>query len=191
MICVSIAQQSRRLTPVDMLKAGPQCDLLEVRLDRFEKAANVAEVLAHKPRPVIMACRRGEDGGDWLGHEQERLALLRQCVVGKADYVEVELDVADQVRPFRRVLEVVKAPAAVIDAEHQSAVRGVVDEVKPSARAAGGPISSPTRGGSGRATTCSPGRRCATWRTSWGPGASASTPYARRITGRRSTWTRG
>ena len=67
MICISIAQQSRRFALVDMLNAGPQCDLLEVRLDRFDQVANVAEILAHKPRPVIMACRRAEDGGFWEG----------------------------------------------------------------------------------------------------------------------------
>src|SRR5262249_30618883 len=32
--------------------------------------------------------------------EEERLTLLRQCIVHKADYVEIELDVADQIRPF-------------------------------------------------------------------------------------------
>src|SRR5262249_39481279 len=49
---------------------------------------------------VIMTCRRAEDGGDWQGNEAERLALLRQCVVSGADYVEIELDVADEVRPL-------------------------------------------------------------------------------------------
>ncbi len=100
MICISIAQSSRRLALVDMHNAGPQCDLIEVRLDRFDNAANVGELLANRPKPVIMTCRRPEDGGDWQGGEPERLALLRQCVIDKADYVEIELDVADHVRPL-------------------------------------------------------------------------------------------
>jgi 3-dehydroquinate dehydratase/shikimate dehydrogenase len=100
MICISVAEASRRFALVDMLNAGPQCDLLELRLDRFDAAANISELLAAKPKPVIMTCRRGEDGGDWQGPEEERLALLRQCIVSKADYVEIELDIADQIRPF-------------------------------------------------------------------------------------------
>jgi 3-dehydroquinate dehydratase/shikimate dehydrogenase len=100
MICISIAQESRRFALVDMFNAGPQADLLEVRLDRFDNAANVSELLAHKPKPVILTCRRGEDGGEWQGSEEERLALLRQCVVSKADYVEIELDAADHIRPL-------------------------------------------------------------------------------------------
>src|SRR3984893_9922544 len=100
MICISINQESRRLALVDMLNAAPQCDLLEVRLDRFGKAPDFGDLLSARTKPVIMSCRRTRDGGFWEGSEEERLALLRQCIISKADYVEIELDVADQVRPF-------------------------------------------------------------------------------------------
>ncbi|HEV8061290.1 MAG TPA: type I 3-dehydroquinate dehydratase [Gemmataceae bacterium] len=100
MICISIAQASRRMALVDMLNASKQCDLVEVRLDCFEKTPDVAELLEHKPKPIIMSCRRLKDGGQFSGSEEERLTLLRQCIVGKADYVEIELDVADQIRRF-------------------------------------------------------------------------------------------
>jgi 3-dehydroquinate dehydratase / shikimate dehydrogenase len=100
MICISIAQESRRMALADMLNAAPQCDLLEVQLDRFAKAPDIGELLAHKPKPIILSCRRRQDGGAWDGSEDERLALLRQCIVSKGDYVEIELDVADQIRPF-------------------------------------------------------------------------------------------
>jgi 3-dehydroquinate dehydratase / shikimate dehydrogenase len=100
MICISISQESRRLALADMLNAARQCDLLEVRLDRFGKAPDVGEILAAKPKPIIMSCRRPRDGGMWDGSEDERLAILRQCIVSKADYVEIELDAADQIRPF-------------------------------------------------------------------------------------------
>jgi 3-dehydroquinate dehydratase/shikimate dehydrogenase len=100
MICIAIAQESRRLALADMLNASRQCDLLEVQLDRFGKAPDVGELLTHKPKPIILSCRRPRDGGQWQGTEEERLALLRQCIVSKADYVEIELDVADQIRKF-------------------------------------------------------------------------------------------
>jgi 3-dehydroquinate dehydratase/shikimate dehydrogenase len=100
MICISIAQESRRLALADMLNASGQCDVLEVRLDRFTKAPEIGELLANKPKPVIMSCRRQQDGGYWKGTEADRIALLRQCVISKADYVEIELDIADQIRKF-------------------------------------------------------------------------------------------
>jgi 3-dehydroquinate dehydratase/shikimate dehydrogenase len=99
MICISISEESRWFAQVDMYNARSQCDLLEVRLDRFVKPADVGELLASKPKPVIMTCRRAEDGGDWLGMEAERLALLKHCIASQADYVEIELDVADQIPP--------------------------------------------------------------------------------------------
>jgi 3-dehydroquinate dehydratase/shikimate dehydrogenase len=100
MICITIAQESRRFARVDMLNASKQCDLLEVRLDRFGKAPDITELLANKPKPVIFSCRRRNDGGGWEGTEEERLTVLRQCIVSKADYVEIELDAADQIRKF-------------------------------------------------------------------------------------------
>jgi 3-dehydroquinate dehydratase/shikimate dehydrogenase len=99
-ICISINQESRRLALVDMHNAAPQCDLLEIRLDRFGMAPELGQLIAAKPKPVIMSCRRPEDGGHWDGTEQERLAILRQAIVSKADYVEIELDVADEIRRF-------------------------------------------------------------------------------------------
>jgi 3-dehydroquinate dehydratase/shikimate dehydrogenase len=118
MICISIYQESRRLALVDMLNASRQCELLEVRLDRFGKAPEVGEMLAAKPRPIIFSCRRPQDGGDWDGTEDERLAILRQCVVARADHIEIEHDVADQVRrfgPTKRVLSYTNLQGTPVD----------------------------------------------------------------------------
>lgn len=100
MICISIAQDSRRFAVVDMHNAAPQCDLIELRLDRFDKSPDIGEMIAHSPKPIILSCRRQQDGGEWKGTEEERLAILRQCIISKANYVEIEMDVADQIRPF-------------------------------------------------------------------------------------------
>ena len=121
MICISINQESRRFALADMLNAARQADLLDVRLDRFDKAPDVGELVAKKPKPVIMSCRRAQDGGFWEGTEQDRLAILRQCIVSKADYVEIELDAADNIRrfpPSQRVISYTnlrETPADILD----------------------------------------------------------------------------
>jgi 3-dehydroquinate dehydratase/shikimate dehydrogenase len=118
MICISIYQESRRFALVDMLNAARQCDLLEVRLDRFGKSPEIGELLQAKPKPIIFSCRRPRDGGGWDGSEDERLALLRQCIISKADYVEIEEDVADQIRPFpgcKRVISYTNLEATPAD----------------------------------------------------------------------------
>ena len=43
-----------------------------------------------------MSCRRQQDGGNWTGTEPDRIALLRQCIISKADYVEIRIDVIIQ-----------------------------------------------------------------------------------------------
>jgi 3-dehydroquinate dehydratase/shikimate dehydrogenase len=101
MICVTIVQESRRLALADMLNAATLgADLIEVRLDKFEKDANLSELISAKRKPLLFSCRRPQDGGVWDGAEDERMVLLRSAVIAKADYVEVELDTADQIRPF-------------------------------------------------------------------------------------------
>ena len=99
MICISINQESRRFALVDMFNSAKQCDLLEIRLDRFSISPDLSELVARKPAPIIMSCRRQQDGGYWDGSEAQRLALLRQCILSEPDYVEIELDVADEIPP--------------------------------------------------------------------------------------------
>ena len=107
MICISIYQESRRFALVDMLNASRQSDLLEIRLDHFAKDPEVGELIQAKPKPLIFSCRRPQDGGDWDGSEDERQALLRNCIVAGADYVELELDVAGQIRKYGATKRVV------------------------------------------------------------------------------------
>lgn len=101
MICITISQESRRMALVDMLNAAMLgADLIEVRLDRFEKDANLTELMSAKKKPIIFSCKRPQDGGQWEGTEEERAILLRAAVMAKADYVDIELDAADSIRPF-------------------------------------------------------------------------------------------
>lgn len=85
---------------VDLLNAGPQCDLVEIHLDRFKNTPDVRDLIAAKRNPAIFTCRRERDGGLWSGSEDERLTLLRQAVVDGANYIDIELDVATEIRKF-------------------------------------------------------------------------------------------
>lgn len=120
MICITIAQEDRNLLLADMLNAAAMgADMVEVRLDTLDKAPNFSEMLAAKRKPILFSCRRPQDGGNWQGSEEERLILLRQAIMSKADYVEMEYDVAEQIRPFPGCKRVVsytnkeKMPSAI------------------------------------------------------------------------------
>src|SRR5438128_943229 len=53
MICISIANASHRWALVDMHNAAPQCDLLELRLDRLDSTPNVDLLLTYKTKPIL------------------------------------------------------------------------------------------------------------------------------------------
>lgn len=109
MFCATVAQASQRLAIFDMFNASQNCDLIELRLDRFDKAPEFSQLFEKKFKPVIVSCRRKRDGGDWDGTEEERLAVLRQAVLSKADYIEIESDVADQIRRYGETKRVISS----------------------------------------------------------------------------------
>ena len=81
--------------------------MMEIRLDRLEKSPEVKELIDGCKKPAIISCRRTQDGGEWNGPEASRLALLRQAVLDKAAYVEIELDIADQIRRYGETKRVI------------------------------------------------------------------------------------
>src|SRR5262245_10073893 len=100
MICISVTPQSRKLAKVDMLNAARQCDMVELALDHLIKEPNVADMIEGFEKPLIISCRRPEEGGKWKGTEEERLTLLRQSIVAGPTWIELEADIADQVPRF-------------------------------------------------------------------------------------------
>src|ERR1051325_8557251 len=121
MICISINQESRRLAMADMVNAKLFGDVLEMRLDSLGKPPAIGEMIGPRTKPMIMTCRRPDDGGFWDGTEEERLAILRQCIISKADYVEIELDAADDMRPFppgKRVISYTNLGEVPIDIQN-------------------------------------------------------------------------
>lgn len=107
MLCISVAPESRRLGKVDLFNAAPQCDLIEFRLDRLGKEPDLKEMMDGIKKPILISCRRKEDGGAWDGTEEERLVQLRTAIIAGPAYVELELDIADKVPRFGSVKRVV------------------------------------------------------------------------------------
>jgi 3-dehydroquinate dehydratase/shikimate dehydrogenase len=141
MICISIAQESRRLAMADMLNAATMgADLLEVRLDCFDKNPDPKELLSARRKPVIFSCRRSSDGGNWKGTEDERITLLKTAIISEADYCELELDIADKVRRFGACKRVVsytnlkETPSDIVEI-YEEARRKDADIIKLTCRA--------------------------------------------------------
>ena len=77
--------------------AKKQAELVEFRLDWMRTRPDVGKLLRNRPTPVVITCRRRDDRGQWSGTEEQRLAILREAIVGGADYVDLEIDIAESI----------------------------------------------------------------------------------------------
>src|SRR5881409_255150 len=108
MICVVIGRTRHKMVQIEIQEAAKRgARLIELRLDFLAKAPDFKRLLAERPCPMIATVRRPAEGGRWSGTEEARRTLLRQAVVGGFDWVDLESDVADDIRRFGRVKRIV------------------------------------------------------------------------------------
>ena len=108
MICVVIGRTRHKMILIEIQEAAKRgAELIELRLDFLAKAPDFKRLLANKPCPMIATVRRPQDGGRFAGSEEERRMLLRQAIVAGFDWVDLETDVADEIRRFRNVKRIV------------------------------------------------------------------------------------
>ena len=74
--------------------ANTEADVIELRLDFFaELSEKELERLIKKcSKPVICTCRRVEEGGMFRESEGKRLAVLKNAVKLKADFIDIEFE---------------------------------------------------------------------------------------------------
>jgi len=135
MICVTVTPTSRTLAKADMLNAARLGDIVELCLDHFQKEPDVKDLITCIDKPVIVSCRRPQDGGQWAGTEEERLMLLRQAIVAGPQYIELDLDIANDVPRFGNVQRVISftrtdRPETDIDTIFYEASNANADVVK-------------------------------------------------------------
>jgi 3-dehydroquinate dehydratase/shikimate dehydrogenase len=107
-ICVVIGRTRHKMIQVEIQEAAKRgARLIELRLDFLAKAPDFKRLLANKPCPLVATVRRPQDGGRWPGSEEQRRMLLRQAIVNGFDWVDLESDVADEIRRFKDVKRIV------------------------------------------------------------------------------------
>jgi len=135
MLCISVAPVSRKLAKADLLNAAGQCDLIELCLDHLLKEPDVGDMLQGIPKPILVACRRPQDGGKFAGTEDERMTLLRQAIVAGPQYVELDLETAPKVPRFgktKRLISVMSldGPPDDVDDVYEQAAKLNADVIK-------------------------------------------------------------
>lgn len=120
MICISVAPESRNFAKVDILNAAAQSDLVELCLDRLIKTPDIGDLIAGFETPILVSCRRPEEGGQFKGTESERVKLLKQAIIAEPAYIELDLETAKQVPRFGKTKRVIsytslKKPLSQVD----------------------------------------------------------------------------
>lgn len=135
MICISVTPTSRTLAKVDLLNASRQGDIIELCIDHLIKVPDFKDLIGGLDKPVIISCRRKQDGGHWSGNEEDRLSLLRQAIAAGPDYIELDLDIAPQIPRFgntKRVIAFTRLdrPEYDIDSIFDEAITHQADIIK-------------------------------------------------------------
>lgn len=107
MICISVTPASRTFAKVDLLNAARQCDLVELCLDRLIKEPDVKDMIEGINKPILVSCRRREEGGQFEGTDDQRMALLRQAIVAGPDYIELDYQSAQAIPRFGKTKRVI------------------------------------------------------------------------------------
>jgi 3-dehydroquinate dehydratase / shikimate dehydrogenase len=81
--------------------------LVELRVDYIRRAVGLKRLLAERPCPAVIACRRPKDGGKWRMTEADRVILLRTAIAEGADYVDIEEDIAGQIPRFGKTKRII------------------------------------------------------------------------------------
>ncbi|QDU11920.1 type I 3-dehydroquinate dehydratase [Gimesia aquarii] len=120
MICTSVTPESRSFAKVDILNAAAQSDLVELCLDRLIKTPDIGDLIAGFDVPILVSCRRPEEGGSFKGTESERINLLKQAIIAEPAYIELDLETAQQIPRFGKTKRVISytslmKPLAAVD----------------------------------------------------------------------------
>jgi len=108
MICVSIGRGRHRHMMAEhrhLVEQGAR--LVELRLDYISGEVNLRRLIHERPSPVVISCRRPEDGGKWSGPEEQRQMLLRTAIAEGVEYVDLEEDVAGGVPRFGKTKRII------------------------------------------------------------------------------------
>lgn len=98
MLCVTIGRSRHAMMIAEYEHLGMAgADLTEMRLDYIGRSIDLRRLLANRFTPVLITCRRREDGGRWDKTEDERLMILRTAIASGVDYVDLEADIANSI----------------------------------------------------------------------------------------------
>ena len=81
--------------------------LVELRLDFLRREPDLSRLIPTRPSATVITARRKQDGGLWQETEEKRLMLLRSAIATEPEFVDLEVDIADQIPPFGKTRRII------------------------------------------------------------------------------------
>ncbi len=108
MICVTVGRTRHKHTIAEHAELGQLgAKLVELRLDYIGRSIDLGRLIKDRPTPVVITCRRKEDGGRWERTEDERRMLLRSAIAAGVEYVDLEEDAAKAIPRYGKTKRIV------------------------------------------------------------------------------------
>ena len=98
LICVSVSADDSHGVLSALAPVLALVDVVEVRLDTLIDPGLDLGWICRIPRPVLVTNRPTWEGGRFAGNENQRIALLCQALTAGAQYVDIELRTAPELR---------------------------------------------------------------------------------------------
>ena len=81
--------------------------LVELRLDFLRREPDLNRLIPVRSTATVITARRQQDGGLWRETEEKRLTLLRTAIAQEPEFVDLEVDIADQIPPFGKTRRII------------------------------------------------------------------------------------
>ena len=108
MICVTIGRTRHKMVVAEhRALANRGAEFVELRLDWIRRSPDLSRLLKDRPTPVIVTCRRPQDGGRFGGKEDQRLTILREAIVAGVEYVDLEADIAGSIPRYGKTKRII------------------------------------------------------------------------------------
>ncbi|MDA3833010.1 MAG: shikimate dehydrogenase [Spirochaetales bacterium] len=94
MLCLTLTGKNEKECLQQYHQHKHYVQLIELRMDLLHSPnkETAQSIIKQLEMPVILTCRRPQDGGNWIHGERSRCALLQSCLDIIPDFIEIEDD---------------------------------------------------------------------------------------------------
>lgn len=108
MICVTLGRTRHKMMIAEHRALAERgAELVELRVDWVPRNLRLDRLLKDRPTPVIVTCRRPEDGGRFGDSEEKRQTILREAIIAGVEYVDLEEDIAKKIPRYGKTKRIV------------------------------------------------------------------------------------